>query len=522
MTDGVEDAGVRTRRVHIHSGRQALIDFRRALLAIVTGSTLSACMVGPNFKEPAAPEAARFTETPLPAATVSAPGIGGGSQQFVAGQDLPAEWWALFQSKPLDDVIRAGLANSPTVDAAQAKLRQARENYIAQTGALLYPAINGNLNATREKFSGASQGFPGEGTSIFNLYNANVSVSYMLDVAGGNRRQLEGLQALVDYQDYVLTGTYLTLTANIVTAAVREAQLRSTIAATQEIIAAESRQLSLLEKQFALGGASRLGILTLRTQLEQTRANLPPLESQLAQVRNQLATLTGKLPSEAGLPEFHLEAITLPQELPISIPSALVRHRPDIQASEALLHQASAQIGVATANLYPQVNLSGSFGGASNTVRDMFAGPSVWSIAAGLVQPLFHGGELEADRRAAIAAYDAAEANYRQTVLSAFQDVANALAALEADARTLQAQAASEDAASQTLALTEKQYKLGGTSALALLIAQQQYQQARVNLSTAQAARYSDTAALFQALGGGWSADVPPVPVASDTHRSTH
>ena len=228
------------------------------------------------------------------------------------------------------------------------------------------------------------------------------------------------------------------------------------------------------------------------------------MERNLAQTRHQLAVLSGRLPSEAVLPEFDLDQLVLPQELPLSLPSQLARQRPDIRASEALLHQASAQIGVATADLYPKVNLSGNYGVQTNEWRNLFRGPAVWSAAASLAQPLFHGGELMAKRRAAIAAYDQAQAQYRQTVLVAFQNVADALRALEADARALTAQADAEASARETLKLTQRQYQLGGTSAVALLVVQQQYQQARLALAAARATRYADTAALFLALGGDW------------------
>ena len=288
------------------------------------------------------------------------------------------------------------------------------------------------------------------------------------------------------------------------TAAVREAQLRAQISATRDIIAAEEKQLDLTQRQYQLGAVARLGVLALKTELEQTRATLPPLERDLSRTRHQLAVLAGRLPSEAALPVFELDVFALPLELPITVPSELARQRPDIRASEALLHQASAQIGVATANLYPKITLTGDFGSSTNQFHNMFAGPSVWSIGASLLQPLFHGGALEAQRRSAIAAYDAANAQYRETVLQAFQNVADALRALETDARTLSAQAEAEAAARQTLDLTTRQFQLGGASYVALLIAQRQYQQAKLALAQAQGARFADTAALFQALGGGW------------------
>ena len=393
--------------------------------------------------------------------------------------------------------------DSPNLAAAEATLREARENLAAQRGALLFPQATLDAGATREKISGAQIGVPNAGTSIFNLYNTSVNVSYMLDLFGGNRRELEALQSLVDYQSFQLEGAYLALTSNIVTTAVNEATSRAEIAATHDVIAAEEKQLELVERQYQLGGVSRLGVLLLRTQLNQTRATLPPLERNLAQARHQLAVLCGRLPSEAALPEFDLEHLTLPQELPLSLPSLLARQRPDIRASEALLHQASAQVGVATANLYPKVNLSGSIG--FEVVQwSAFPGPSLWNLGAALTQPLFNGGQLEANRRAAVAAYDQAQAQYRQTVLVAFQNVADALRALETDARALSAQSDAEQSARENLVLTERQYQLGGSSSLALLIAQQQYQLARLALAAVQGTRYADTAALFQALGGGW------------------
>jgi len=257
-------------------------------------------------------------------------------------------------------------------------------------------------------------------------------------------------------------------------------------------------------------------LTTQRSQVEQTRALLPPLERELSKTRHQLAVLSGRLPSEAMIPAFDLDALTLPENLPVSIPSSLVRQRPDIQASEALLHQASAAIGVATANEYPKINLTGNLGDVALQAHSLFAGPAVWSIGAGLLQPLFHGGELEAQRRAAVAGYDQANAQYRQTVLVAFQNVADALRSLETDARALRAQSDATRYARETLDLVQKQYQLGGTTILALLIAQQQFQQQRLLLVSAQAARYEDTAALFQALGGGWWNRDPQAAASAD------
>jgi NodT family efflux transporter outer membrane factor (OMF) lipoprotein len=294
------------------------------------------------------------------------------------------------------------------------------------------------------------------------------------------------------------------LTSNVVTAAIREASLRAQIDSTREIINAQNQSLDLVRRQFQLGAVGRLNLVAQQAQAAQTEALLPPLERELAQTRHQLAALAGRVPSDGGIPTFDLAALTLPQDLPLSLPSALARQRPDVRAAEALLHQASAQIGVATANQYPQINLTGSFGAQSTELHNLFAGPSIWSIGAGLLQPLFHAGELEHKRLAAVAAYDQAAAQYRETVLLAFQNVADALRALEADARTLKAQSDAEALARETLNLTQRQFQLGATNYIALLDAQRQFNQARFLLVQAQANRYADTAALFQALGGGW------------------
>jgi NodT family efflux transporter outer membrane factor (OMF) lipoprotein len=340
---------------------------------------------------------------------------------------------------------------------------------------------------------------------VFSLYSASVNVSYTIDAFGATRRELEGLQAAVDYQRYQVEAAYLSLTANVVTTAIQEASLRAQLQATRDVLDAAAQSLAVVEKQAALGAVARSVVIAQRAQLAQTRATLPAFEKALAQTRHQLAVYAGRLPSDAGLPEFGLESLQLPQELPVSLPSSLLRQRPDIRASEALLHEASAQIGVATANLYPQITLSGSAGAQSLKLDRLFSsGSAAWSLGAGLLQPIFNGGALQAKKRAAVAAFDEAQAQYRQTVLNAFLNVANTLRALDSDAETLRAQAEAEALARESLDLVARQYKLGAVSYLALLDSQRAYQQARVGLVQAQAARYADTAALFQALGGGW------------------
>ncbi|MCM2360023.1 MAG: efflux transporter outer membrane subunit [Geobacteraceae bacterium] len=472
---------------------------------LAAAATLSGCAAGPDFRAPEAPAMNKYAAAPLPPETAAAPTAGGEAQRFIAGREVSPRWWEIFNCEPLDRLVRQALADSPNLAAAQAALRLARENRLARIGAL-YPSVDANFSGERQQFTGASFGQPDSPGGLFTLYNASVTVSYSLDLFGGTRRGLEALRAQLDYQRYLLEGAHLTLTSNIVTTTVQEASLRARLRATREIIAAGEEQLQLVERRFQLGGASRSDLLTQQAQLAQTRATLPPLEKELARSRHQLAVLAGRLPGDAAqLPEFEQADLQLPQELPVSLPSELVRQRPDIRASEELLHQASARIGVATANLFPKITISGDYGSQSTVLSGLFSGgTAVWSIGASLLQPIFRGGELRAERRAAIAAFDQAEAQYRETVLLAFRDVADVLRALELDARTLKAQADAEAIARDSLDLTRKQYQLGAVSYLALLNAQRQHQQTLLGLAEARAARYADTAALFHALGGGW------------------
>ena len=463
------------------------------------------CAVGPDFRAPDPPVVKEYAPETLPRETVAAPGTGGAAQRLLHGLDIPGQWWTLFRSEALDALIRKALADSPTIAAAEARLREAEENLRARGGTVYFPSVDGSLSANRQKSTGAAYGQPAAGANTFTLFNASVNVSYTLDIFGGNRRELEALRAQVDYQRFQLEAAHLALTSNIVTSAVMEASLRAQVQATQDIVEMLRKQLGLVSAKFELGGASRPDVLEQRTLLAQTLATLPPLEKELAKTRHQLAVYAGSFPGEGGLPEFRLETLELPVEVPVSVPSALVRQRPDIRASEELLHVACAQVGVATANLYPKITLNGSLGSNAVRIEDLFSpGSAIWSLGAGLLQPLFHGGELTAKRRAALAVNDQALAYYRETVLNSFREVADTLRAIELDAQTLRAQVEAETSARETLSSVENQYRLGAVNYLSLLVAQRQYQVARINLVRAQAVRFADTAALFHALGGGW------------------
>jgi NodT family efflux transporter outer membrane factor (OMF) lipoprotein len=501
---------------------------------LVPGSTatatvlalLAGCAVGPDFERPAAPDVSGYTPEPLAAHTASADVAGGVAQGFVPDRDIPGEWWALFRSKPLDDLIRQSLKANPDLQAAQAALREAQENVRAEEG-LFFPSVDANLSATRERFSAASGGgSAGQSVSpTFNLYDASVSVSYNPDVFGGTRRQVESLTAQAEDQRYQLEATYLTLTSNLVTAAVQEASLRGQIQATEEIIKAESDQLDVLRQQFELGGASKSDVLAQEATLRQTQATLPPLQKQLAQQRNRLTALAGRLPSQEIIERFDLATLELPQELPVSLPSKLVLQRPDIRSAEALMHSASAQIGVATANQLPQITLSAQYGTEALTIGSMFTpATAIWSIAGAVAQPLFDAGTRLHKKRAAVAAYDQAVAQYRSTVLTAFQNVADSLRALQSDADALQAQFEAERSAADSLAIAREQYRVGAISYLTLLNAQNTYQETRISLVQAQAARYADTAALFVALGGGWwnRSDVAAAPSTDKPAPASH
>jgi NodT family efflux transporter outer membrane factor (OMF) lipoprotein len=473
---------------------------------------LAACAVGPDYHTPAAPAVSAFTPSALPAATAAADGV---SQTFLSGADIAGDWWSLYHSPQLNALVTAGLANNPTLGAAQQTLIEAEENLRAEQGSF-FPTISGNFQAERERISSAqlaSAGGTATGGSAvtnanippFSLLNATLSLSYTPDVFGGVRRQVEGLAAQADYQRYELEASYLTLTANIVTAAIAEASLHAQIDATNLVLADEQSQLDILNRQAVLGGVPVADVLSQEATLANTRATLPPLLAQLAQERDLLATYVGVLPANFHEADFTLAALQLPEQVPVSLPSSLVGQRPDIAAAAAQLHTASANVGVATANMLPQITLSADVGHEALDAGSLFTPQTLlWSLVGGITQPIFEGGTLSAKRKAAVAAFRASGLQYQATVISAFQNVADALQVLQYDADALAAASAAADAAKKSLTVTQAQYRLGGQPLSQVLIAQTTYQNAVVTQAKAQASRLADTAALFQALGGGW------------------
>jgi NodT family efflux transporter outer membrane factor (OMF) lipoprotein len=473
-------------------------------LGIINTLLLAGCSVGPDFKAPAAPKVAAYTPEQLTTTSRTPHVAGGAAQHFLNGGDIPGEWWKLFHSQPLDDLIELSLSNNPTIASAQAALKAARENVLAQRGSY-FPGISGGFSASRSKTSTQISPTPSNNSLYYSLFTPQVSVSYVADVFGLNRRTMESLKAQAEATRFNLIATHITLSANVAAAAIQEASLRSQIEATRRLLVISSNMLQTLQAQFSNGYIGRLDVASQEAQLAQMAATLPPLLKQLAQQRHLLAVLAGSFPSQNPAAKFDFGSLKLPDELPVSLPSKLVEQRPDIRQAEATLHAASAQIGVAVANRLPNITLSGDAGAMAVEAGKIFAGGSgFWDLAGGITQPIFEGGTLLHQERAARAAYIQAAADYRSTVLTAFQNVADTLTALKADADALKAAAAAQDAAKAALDLGEKQYHAGYAGYLSLLGAEQTYQQAVISLAQARADRYADTAALFQALGGGW------------------
>ncbi|MBS0416159.1 MAG: efflux transporter outer membrane subunit [Proteobacteria bacterium] len=473
-------------------------------LAIFTTLLAQGCAVGPNFKPPAAPKVTGYSANPL-ASTVSTTGVPGGeTQRFVSGADISSDWWTLFHSAPLNELIEHSLANNPDLAAAQAALLSAREGVLAQRG-VYYPAVSGEFSATRQGQSGVIAPTLASNALAYNLFTPQVTVSYVPDVFGLNRRTVESAQAQAEAVRFQMIATYNTLTSNVVVTAIQQGSVRLQMEATQQLIDIDANILQILRYQFEKGYANGVDVAAQESQLAQVKATLPPLEKQAAQLHNLMATLAGDFPSQTAAGSFELTSLKLPQDLPVSVPADLVTQRPDVRQAEAALHDASAKIGIARANRLPNITLTANTGSSASAINELFtSGTGFWAVGADLTAPIFQGGALLHQERAAKAAYAQAASQYRSTVLTACQNVADTLAALSTDADELKAAATAADAAKTALDLAERQWKDGYAGYVVLLSAQQAYQQARITLVQAQASRYADTAALFQALGGGW------------------
>ncbi len=475
-------------------------------VSVAAATLLAGCTVGPHYHPSAPPAVVAYTPAPQPVETVISEGPAGTAQHMNSGMDVPAQWWTLFQSQELDRLVREALTNSPTLAQAMARLKEAQEESNARTGATKYPTVSGTASIEREQVNLATFGVPFPSPPPFSLLNGSVAVSYALDIFGANRRLIESLNAQSEYQSWQLQAARLMLAGNVVSAVIRQAQLRSQIDLTRQLLDLQQQQLDLTERRVRAGGLAQFHISQQRTLVEQTRASIPPLEQQLVVVNDQIAVLIGRMPADAHIESISLANLHLPDELPLTLPSSLARQRPDIRAAEALLHQASANVGVATANLYPQITLSASGGGIGTSFSD---GGPVWSFGASLTQPIFNGGALRAEKRKAVASYEEAGAAYQQVVLQAFQQVADSLHAIVNDAQTLQARTEAATQAAVTYRIASQRYGAGGISQLDLLDAQRQHLQTMLDRTTSAANRYSDSASLLQALGGGWWNETP-------------
>jgi NodT family efflux transporter outer membrane factor (OMF) lipoprotein len=467
-------------------------------------AVLGGCAVGPNFHQPTAPADAGYTPTPL-TGTHEAAGPLGAAQTFVQAQNIPGQWWTLFRSPDLDRLIKQALQANPSIAAAQASLRVAQENVLAQDGSF-FPQIGAGVGVAKNLTSTASLAPVGANNKPgYSLYTAQLSISYSPDVFGLNRRMVESLAAQAENKRDELEAADLSLSANVVTTAFQEAGLRAAIAAQQDTIKADEDLETIIARQYADGEVAQSVLLQQQTVLAQAQLLLPPLQRQLDMQENALIAMSGGYPNEVLPESFTLSQLSLPQNLPVSLPSALVAQRPDILAAAANMHAASAEIGVAIANRLPQLPLTAQLGTSPAAIANAFTPYNqFYNLAAGLTGPLFNGGTLKHKQRAAVAQFDYAAAMYKQTVITAFQNVSDTLRALQTDADQLQAAQTADNDARQSLAIARTQFQDGAMDYVSVLNAEQMYQTAQLALVQAEVMRLTDTAALFQALGGGW------------------
>jgi len=471
---------------------------------------ISGCAVGPNFSPAAAPDVTGYVKGAL-----AAPDSGKGppyvaGQRFLSGEDVSVRWWTAFKSQPLNDLVRDAVNHNPGLQAAEAAIKVAHYNALAQRG-LFFPQVTGNTQQQQFLIANPQQvpPIPTQGPQAgFALFTNQLTVSFVPDVWGGNFRAVENLDAVTEQQLFQLEAAYLTLTSNVVTAAIQEASLRGQIAATQRIIAIEKHLLELLNRQFNAGQAARADVLAQEAALAQAEELLPPLRKQLDQQRNLLTSLAGQYAADEISQKFDLAHMKLPRNLPISLPGKLVDQRPDVRAAEANMHSAAALVGVAIAARLPNITLSANGGSAAFNLGTAFApGTGFYTLTAGVTQPIFDGFTLYNKQKAAEAALEQSEAQYRAAVITAFQNVADALRALQADAKAMRAAVHAEEAAKASLDIVEQQLGQGQVNQLAVLNAQQTYLTAAVVRVQTEANRMADTAALFMALGGNWPAN---------------
>jgi NodT family efflux transporter outer membrane factor (OMF) lipoprotein len=499
---------------------------RPTSLLVVAAAFAAGCAVGPSYHRPEAPANAGYAPVPLPQSSAAAPVQGGEAQRLMGGRDIPFEWWELFKSPVLNALVERAFRANPTISSAQAALVHAQELVYAQQG-YFFPTVAANYAFQRTKIAGNvtvddSPGTQGNGDNLnpplldlnhfphtaplyYDYHTAQLTVGFVPDVFGANWRQVEALAAQTEAQQFALEATYITLASNVVAAAIQEASLRAQIEATRQIIAADEKSVGVLRDQFRLGYAMGIDVAAQETALAQARATLPPLEEQFEQTRDLIRALVGQLPNQDVAETFELDALQLPPELPVSLPARIIEQRPDVRAAEAQLHAANAQVGVAVAAMLPQISITGAYGGNADQFAWMFRkGGPFWSLVGGVTQPIFEGGTLLHRKRAADQALKQAAAQYQSSVLTAFQNVADTLHASLSDADALAANVRAENAAKVTYDLTRRQMEVGYVNYLILLNAETTYQQALILRVQAQATRYGDTVALFQALGGGW------------------
>jgi NodT family efflux transporter outer membrane factor (OMF) lipoprotein len=476
---------------------------RAYLVALVMA--LAGCALGPNFKRPAAPTAIDYGSIAKAVGATARPETVSDAQRYIAGMDVPDQWWRVFGSQEINGLVARALAGNPNIKAAQAALRQAHELYLAQRTSF-FPNVQGSFAADRSEFPVNTLTSPTvASSSTYTLYTAQLSLSYAPDIFGATRRQVEIAQAQAESARFQLEASYVTLSTNVVVAAIQEASLRGQIATTERLLQMEHQLTGLAQQQRRLGTASDLDVLSQRALEAQTAQMLPPLQKQLGQTRDALIALLGKLPSD-DLPEnVQLNQLTLPADLPLSVPSKLVEQRPDVRQAEENLHAATAAVGVAITDLLPQFAITADVGSSALTLGKLFTPyTGFWDAGASLTQTLFDAGALIHKKHAADAALDQAAALYRAAVILACQNVADTLRAIEADADAQKASGEALRAAEKTFDLAQKQRALGTINLVALLNAEQSYGTAALSDIQARANRYADTAALFQALGGGW------------------